>query len=61
MLVGFVACVTWTFTMQHSFASHGIDSVEVGVVASALTFLIVSRLTPPTPRENVAIFFDEAT
>lgn len=58
MVVGFVACLTWTFTMQHSFATHGIDSVEVGVVASALTFVIVSRLTPPTPEKNLAIFFD---
>ena len=58
MVVGFIACLTWTFTLQHSFASHGIDSVEVGVIASALTFIIVSRLTPPTPAANLAIFFD---
>ena len=32
-----------------SFASHGIDSVEVGVAMSALAFVVVSRLTPPTP------------
>ena len=60
MVVGFLACLIWTFTLQHSFASHGIDSVEVGVVASALTFIVVSRLTPPTPAPNLAIFFDEA-
>jgi SSS family transporter len=59
MVVGFVACLTWTFTLQHSFARHGVDSVEVGVLASALTFVVVSRMTPPTPVKNVAIFFDD--
>ncbi len=59
MVVGFIACLTWTFTLQHSFASHGIDSVEVGVLASALTFILVSRATPPTPAENLRIFFDQ--
>ena len=59
MAAGFLACLGWTFTMQRSFASHGIDSVEVGVVASALAFVVVSRLTPPTPARNLAIFFDE--
>lgn len=58
MIAGFLACLTWTFTMQRSFASHGIDSVEVGVVASAITFVLVSRVTPPTPARNLAIFFD---
>ena len=33
MVVGFLACLIWTFTLQHSFAPHGIDSVEVGVRA----------------------------
>ena len=59
MVVGFLACLTWTFTLQRSFGSHGIDSVEVGVVASAVTFVLVSRLTPPTPNRNLAIFFDD--
>ena len=59
MAVGFLACLGWTFTMQRSFGSHGIDSVEVGVVASALTFVLVSRATPPTPQRNLAIFFDD--
>ncbi len=58
MVVGFVACLTWTFTLQRSFASHGIDSVEVGVVLSALTFVVVSRITPPTPARNLAVFFE---
>ncbi|HTM32919.1 MAG TPA: sodium:solute symporter family protein [Vicinamibacterales bacterium] len=58
MAMGFLACLVWTFTLQHSFSRHGIDSVEVGVIASALTFVIVSRLTPPTPKKNLAIFFD---
>ena len=59
MAIGFIACLAWTLTLQRSFASHGIDSVEVGVVASALTFVIVSRLTPPPPARNLAIFFDD--
>ncbi|MDH4064377.1 MAG: sodium:solute symporter family protein [Acidobacteriota bacterium] len=59
MAIGFAACLTWTFTLQRSFASHGIDSVEVGVVLSGVTFVLVSRLTPPTPARNLAIFFDD--
>jgi SSS family transporter len=58
MLGGFAACLGWTFTFQRSFASHGIDAVEVGVATSALLFVVVSRMTPPTRPENVAIFFD---
>ena len=58
MATGFLACLAWTFTLQHSFSRHGIDSVEVGVVTSAVTFVLVSRLTPPTPEKNLAIFFD---
>jgi Na+/proline symporter len=58
MVAGFLACLTWTFTLQRSFSSHGIDSVEVGVLASAVTFVLVSRVTPPTPAPNLAIFFD---
>ena len=59
MAAGFAACLVWTFTLQRSFAAHGIDSVEVGVAASALAFVVVSRLTPPTPAANLAIFFDD--
>jgi SSS family transporter len=59
MLGGFAACLSWTFTGQRGFASHGIDAVEVGVAVSTLLFVVVSRLTPPTPLENIAIFFDE--
>ena len=44
--------------MQRNFAAHGIDAVEVGVALSALTFILVSRATPPTPDENLRIFFD---
>jgi SSS family transporter len=59
MVAGFLACLTWTFTFQRSFASHGIDSVEVGVAMSAVTFILVSRLTKPTPPKNLRIFFDD--
>ncbi|MGH6915511.1 MAG: sodium:solute symporter family protein, partial [Geminicoccales bacterium] len=58
MVAGFAGCLVWTMTLQKSFASHGIDAVEVGVVLSALTFVVVSRATAPTPAENLRIFFD---
>jgi len=58
MVAGFAGCLAWTMTLQRSFASHGIDSVEVGVVLSAVTFVVVSRATPPTPAANLRIFFD---
>jgi SSS family transporter len=58
MAGGFAACLAWTFTLQRSFATHGIDAVEVGVATSALLFVVVSRLTPPTPAANLAVFFD---
>src|SRR5262245_7668600 len=59
MVAGFIGCLAWTFTFQRSFATHGIDAVEVGVVVSALTFILVSRATPPTPAENLRVFFDD--
>lgn len=58
MVVGFVGCLAWTFTGQKTVASHGIDSVEVGVVLSAIAFVVASRLSPPTTAKNLAIFFD---
>ena len=58
MAVGFAGCLIWTLTGQHTVARHGIDSVEVGVVLSALAFVIASRLSPPTPEKNLAIFFE---
>jgi SSS family transporter len=61
MVAGFAGCLLWTLTFQRSFASHGIDSAEVGVVVSALTFVGISRLTPPTPAANLRIFFDDAS
>jgi len=61
MAGGFAACLAWTLTLQRSFASHGIDAVEVGVATSAVLFVVVSRLTPPTPASNLAVFFDGAT
>jgi len=59
MVAGFLGCLVWRFTLQRDFASHGIDAVEVGVVLSALTFVLVSRATTPVPEANVRIFFDE--
>jgi Na+/proline symporter len=57
MIAGFLGCLVWTFTLQRSFTAHGIDAAEVGVLVSALTFVLVSRATPPTPEENLRIFF----
>jgi SSS family transporter len=59
MVAGFAGCLIWTFTLQRSFAAHGIDSVEVGVALSAVTFVVVSRMTRPTPVENLRVFFDD--
>jgi Na+/proline symporter len=59
MVVGFLGCLAWTFTGQHTVQQHGIDSVEVGVVLSALAFVVASRLSPPTPDRNLRIFFEE--
>lgn len=59
MAAGFLGCLLWRFTLQRDFAAHGIDAVEVGVVLSALTFVLVSRATPPAPDANLRIFFDE--
>jgi Na+/proline symporter len=58
MVAGFLGCLVWTFTLQRSFASHGVDAVEVGVALSAITFVVVSRATKPAPDENLRIFFD---
>ena len=59
MVGGFLACLAWGFTGQRGFRSHGIDAVEVGVVASAILFVVVSRVTRPVSADNVAIFFPE--
>jgi len=59
MVAGFSGCLVWTFTFQRTFARHGIDAAEVGVALSALTFVLVSRATRPTPAENLRIFFDD--
>jgi SSS family transporter len=58
MVAGFLGCLMWRFTLQRDFVSHGVDAVEVGVALSALTFVLVSRATPPAPEANVRIFFD---
>lgn len=60
MAGGFLACLVWELTVQDvMFARYGIDAVEVGVATSLLLFWGVSRLTPPTPGENLRIFFDD--
>jgi len=59
MVAGFLGCLVWSLTFQRGFASHGVDAVEVGVALSTVTFILVSRATPPTPAENLRIFFDQ--
>jgi Na+/proline symporter len=59
MVAGFTGCLVWTFTFQGSFATHGIDAAEVGVALSAVTFILVSRATKPTPAENLRVFFPD--
>src|SRR6185436_10549065 len=59
MIAGFAGCLVWTFTLQASFARHGIDAAEVGVLLSAATFVLVSLATPPTPESNLRLFFDD--
>ncbi len=61
MLGGFLACLIWEFTGQRGFAFHGIDAVEVGVATSLVLFVIISRVTPPVPGANLAIFFGESS
>jgi SSS family transporter len=58
MAAGFAGCLLWTLTMQAGFESHGIDAVEVGVALSAIVFVLVSRVTTPTPEENLRVFFE---
>jgi SSS family transporter len=58
MVAGFLGCLVWTFTLQRSFAVHGIDAVEIGVALSAVTFVLVSRATAAAPEENLRIFFE---
>jgi SSS family transporter len=57
MLGGFLACLVWEFTGQRTFARHGIDAVEIGIVTSAVLFVVVSRWSRPVPPENVKVFF----
>ncbi len=61
MVGGFLACLVWELTLQHSFASHGIDAVEVGVATSLILFVAVSKFTKPVAEDNLAVFFGERT
>jgi SSS family transporter len=59
MLAGFLAALIWTFTLQRTFPRHGIDAAEIGVLMSTLAFLVVSKMTKPTPEANLRIFFGD--
>jgi Na+/pantothenate symporter len=61
MVGGFLACLVWELTLQHSFTSHGIDAVEVGVATSLILFVAVSKFTKPVAGDNLAVFFGERT
>ena len=54
------ACLIWTlFFQEHYFPRYGIDSVEVGVAASLILFVVVSRLTKPSATQNLDVFFSK--
>ncbi len=58
MLGGFLACLLWElFAQEHLFPRFGIDAVEVGVVTSLVLFVVVSRLTKPSPTQQLEVFF----
>ena len=57
MILGFLACLVWELTGQHSFARHGIDAVEVGVLTSLVAYVVVSRFTKPVAVSNLDTFF----
>ncbi len=57
MLGGFLACLLWELTGQKSFARHGIDAVEVGVLTSLVLFFTVSWLTKPVEEGKLRVFF----
>ena len=59
MVVGFLACLIWTFTLQRSFGSHGIDSVEVGVAGERADVRPGQPADAADAEPNLAIFFDE--
>jgi SSS family transporter len=60
MLGGFLACLLWELFAQESlFPRFGIDAVEVGVVTSLILFVVVSRLTRPSPTQDLEVFFGE--
>ncbi|MFQ5689433.1 MAG: hypothetical protein ACE5HQ_04075, partial [Gemmatimonadota bacterium] len=59
MLGGFLACLGWELTGQAGFARHGIDAVEVGILASLALFLVVSRLTTPSRAQQLEVFFGD--
>lgn len=60
MLGGLFACGLWDFVDfgQGSWKAAGVDAVEVGLVASALLYMCVSRLTPPPDKKALRSFFD---
>jgi Na+/proline symporter len=58
MIGGFVTCIAWQVTLQRRTGLAAIDSVEVAILVSLALFIMVSRLTNPTPEANLRIFFN---
>lgn len=59
MLGGFAACLAWELLAQEAlFPRTGVDAVEAGVGASLLLFWAVSRLTRPSPTQDLETFFE---
>ena len=60
MIGGFLACLVWTLWFQeHYFPLYGIDSVELGVGASLILFIMVSLMTKPNPGQTLEPFFGD--
>lgn len=55
MLTGFLACLLWSWGGEVVYPS--IDAVEVGIFSSAAVYLLVSRFSRPTPKNNLKLFF----
>ena len=48
------------FASIGALLTHMLLAASMGVALSAVTFVLVSRVTKPPPRENLRIFFDDA-
>lgn len=56
MVSGVITVLIWLFVLDNPY---DINEVIPGVFVSTVTFIIVSLVTKPTPRENLELFFPE--